>query len=417
MILNIGQVNHHSFFEPQEKEKFKKELSSLSLHEVSPPKVPKKPWSERCITVLRSWDAKIEAVVPAFWFQRKIDELGEYIQQTFAPLSDFSKWIDRGGQGSWEVQLATFVCKLPMRSARNVIRLAYNVVKLLLYIAVHPIKGTNHLAQMIIVLIDEFTLPETWTKMGAAMMGAGLGQGLIVSLPMSHLALWGAGALILGGLVLGMLKAALHAQKGEKFESLNVNGWEQIKALPEAFLTGFFTGLVVGGVEKGIDSHTRAVSKGARTANVHSPQQEALEYSDELIDRYKLPKYDDVSYQREESIFQSMKICWKLAKKSRKKTLSFFRKNYPELFKGQNPNNLESLSWDVDLKSTKGGGRLTACFLNVRKKPSRTQISIPFHAPSLLREEGKTRFSPAVQAAIDAYRLEEQKQSSSAFAS
>jgi hypothetical protein len=306
-----------------------------------------------------------------------------------------------------------------MRSARNVIRLAYNMVKLLLYIAVHPLKGTSHLLQMIVVLIHEFTFPETWTRLGAAMLGAGLGQGLIISLPISQLALWGAGILILGGLALGMLQAALHAEKGEKFERLKDNGWEQIKGLPEAFLTGFCTGLVVGGVEKGIDDmHTRAVSKGVRPTNpTHSPQQEALEYSDELVERYKLPEYDDVAYQRQENIFKSMKICWKVAKKSRNQTLSFFKKNYPELFKGQNPNNLESLSWEVDLKNTKGGGRLTAYFLNVRNIPSRIQISAPFHAPPLPRDEGKVKFSPAVQAAIDAYRLEEKKQSSSAFSS
>ncbi len=80
---------------------------------------------DRIITKLSIWDCKLDTILPNFFFQNKLDEIGRFIQQKFEPLKKFNQWLDSNGHGAWYQKLATFLVKLPMRSVRNIVQLLY----------------------------------------------------------------------------------------------------------------------------------------------------------------------------------------------------------------------------------------------------------------------------------------------------
>ncbi len=88
---------------------------------------------DRIITKLSVWDQKLDSILPNFFFQKKLDEIGVIIRQKFEPLKKFNQWLDSNGHGQWCQKLATFLVKLPMQSVRNIIQLLYFAVKELIY--------------------------------------------------------------------------------------------------------------------------------------------------------------------------------------------------------------------------------------------------------------------------------------------
>lgn len=210
----------------------------------------KKNLHERTIAKLDSYDLFLDQKIPNFPIQNKIDRLGQKIKEKFAPLTKFNKWLDSNGHGSWYRQLAIFLVKLPLRVVRNILKLLYDIVKTAIYAAVHPLKALNHLAKQMVNLIYELTKPETLTKIGAGVMGASLGQLAVTGNPFSAIGLGVGAALAIGGLSLGALQAALEAEEGQRSEAALHNLWSQVKGMPEAALTGFCLGLLIGAISK-----------------------------------------------------------------------------------------------------------------------------------------------------------------------
>ncbi len=247
----------------------------------------KKSWHERAITYLDSKESLLDKKMPNFLFQTRLDYIGNYIESQFAPLEAFNSWLDSNGQGRWYKQLAIFLGKLPIRAVRNIIRLLYNFIKGAIFAAVHPLKALNHLAKLFINLIHELTKPETWSKMGIGMMGASLGQALITGNPLSVIGLGIGAALLIAGLSVGALKAAIQAEKGSKLKAAKQNLFFQAEQLPEAALTGFCMGLLIGGIQRAV------YADKMRTFQV-SNYDEAKRYADTFIKEHKFPQYSRV---------------------------------------------------------------------------------------------------------------------------
>ncbi len=209
-----------------------------------------KGWNERIVTHRNKWDNAFDAKMPNFIVQQKIDELAIYIQGKFAPLTKFNEWLDSNGEGNWHRQLATFLVKLPLRAVRNILNLLYNIIKELFFAMSHPLKALNHLAHLIVSLIYELSKPETWSKMGVGMVGASFGQALVTGNPLSIIGLLVGSSLLVSGLSFGALKAAFNAEKSEGFSKAKAQVLSQLMQLPESFLTGFFMGLLIGGIQR-----------------------------------------------------------------------------------------------------------------------------------------------------------------------
>ncbi|NGX38420.1 MAG: hypothetical protein K1000chlam2_01593, partial [Chlamydiae bacterium] len=124
-------------------------------------------WAGRIVACLNACDAQVDALIPNnLQIQDTIDRFSNEIKEKFAPLVEFNQWLEASGNEDWHQHLAESLVKLPLRSARNVVSYLYSAISTILYTAVHPLKGLNHIAKSIVILLDELTKPENWSKIG-----------------------------------------------------------------------------------------------------------------------------------------------------------------------------------------------------------------------------------------------------------
>lgn len=253
------------------------------------------PLRDRAIEVLNGVDRSLNGWMPNWILQTKMDELGRYIENKFSCFGEINQWLRSNGQGAWYSQLATYLVKLPLCAAYNVIHLLYEIVKGILQTVVHPLESLTRLAKMIIALLYALTLPETYCKIGAAMIGAGLGQALILDVPVSMIAMIIGGSLLAAGLSFGALKEAIVAEQGKKSAAVLDFFGKQLKQVPESFLTGFYMGLLIGGIRKAMASQQgrQQQIKLQNNSSIHT-QAEAEAYAAEFIKNHHFPSSDSV---------------------------------------------------------------------------------------------------------------------------
>ncbi len=209
------------------------------------------PWNERLITMLTHWEKDLDREIPNNAVQKRLDQVGRSLQGTCSFLHGVNKWIDSNGEiACW--QIPVFILKLPLRATRNIVQLVYTIASTILYAAVHPLKALLLIAQMVVNTLYALTQPLTWTKIGAGMIGGSLAHTLLT---MNLTALIGAGiggVLMLGGITVGTLQAAIDAKKGTKLQAAGSALGAHLIAIPEALLTGLLMGLLVGGIHKAL---------------------------------------------------------------------------------------------------------------------------------------------------------------------
>ncbi len=218
-------------------------------------------WRDHAIQQLHAWDHTLDTIMPNFPIQDRIDQLIEELEQKFAPLVTFNHWLNSNGHGDWYEQLAQFLAKLPLRSARNIIQQLYLIIKGVVYGVVHPLKALNKLAQLLVLLPFDLTKPEIWSQMGAGMIGSSLGDAVIMGGFLSLVGLGVGGAMLLAGVSIGTLKASLQAKEGEWDQAAAQYLLQQSAQLSENLVTGFYMGLIMGGIRKAIQEHEARVQK------------------------------------------------------------------------------------------------------------------------------------------------------------
>lgn len=255
-------------------------------------------WNKRIIAHLNKWDTELDAKMPNFVVQEKIDKIALDLKKKFAPLNQFNAWLNSNGKGDWFNQFAVFLVKLPARAMRNVINLVYNLIEGILYSSVHPLKASNHLVHLLALLASELSNPETYSKMGSAMTGSYLGHVAIAGTPLSTIGVGVGAAMTVAGLSFGALRASIQADAGGKLTAIKQNLSLQAERLPESFLTGFLTGLLVGGVRKAIRGkqtqiHEKQAQMHVKQAQIHAKtnMQKAEEYARDVMSEF----YDEES--------------------------------------------------------------------------------------------------------------------------
>jgi hypothetical protein len=140
-------------------------------------------------------------------------------------------------------------------------------------------------------LVHELMQPETWSKMGAGMMGASLGQAAMGN-PLSVVGLVIGLSLLAGGISIGMIKAALKADKTQRWTMAKANFMSQVKELPEVFAIGFFMGLLIGAIQKAVYENQKADFKPPQIAT----EEQAKKYADMYVAENHLPPYSKVTF-------------------------------------------------------------------------------------------------------------------------
>ncbi len=197
---------------------------------------------------------------------KQYNEAIEAMEKNFPKLANSLKSWAANNSVSYKVassfaKLAQFLITLPFKSACNIANLLYQTIKAILYGLVHPIEGAARLAKLLINIAHALTKPETWIMMGAGMIGGGLSQ-LALGNVLSPIVMILGAVFMAGGLAAGSLMAALKfeessARKKAALDYLVENG----KKIPEAMMTGFLMGLMIGGIQKAMEKQSHLTKK------------------------------------------------------------------------------------------------------------------------------------------------------------
>lgn len=207
-------------------------------------------WRDHAISKIDDWDKRLDVLMPNSPIQTRIDSLIEEIESIFEPLVEFNDWLNSNGHGAWHEQLAQFLVKLPFRAARNIVQQLYTVIKGIVFGVVHPLKAVNMVAKFLVLLPYELVKPETWSAMGAGILGASCGEAVIMGGFGSPIGVGIGGALLLGGVSVGTLKVMFEAAEEERLEKAGQYLVQQGQRLSEVFLTSFYTGIIIAAIRK-----------------------------------------------------------------------------------------------------------------------------------------------------------------------
>jgi len=209
-------------------------------------------WHQRALRTLGALGKKLEEACPNFAWQQSLDNVcGEKYRQIFqnSVIHGLNEWLKNDPSESAVVVAE----KLIPRSLRNLAVLLFGMSKLLARACEHPLKTTVECLQFLVVLAHALTLPETYTGLGAGFIGASAGQAILSPGPQVILGLIIGGSLVLFGLIFGAVKSGASAEEGHRLDAIYHQLAHQIREMPEAAMTGFFVGLILGAVEQVID--------------------------------------------------------------------------------------------------------------------------------------------------------------------
>ena len=114
-------------------------------------------------------------------------------------------------------------------------------------------------------------------------MSASLGQAIGSGNPLSLLGMGIGGAMLIGGLSVGALQAALRTKEKDQKATAAINQvWEQVKTLPESMLTSFLVGLLIGSIQRCFQQSRHAIDN-PQTLN---------QLVNEFVQKHNLPPYD-----------------------------------------------------------------------------------------------------------------------------
>ncbi|MCX6990796.1 MAG: hypothetical protein NTX49_07040 [Chlamydiae bacterium] len=286
-----------------------------------------RPLHERITGQITAAQTELDRLMPNFWIQDYADQCLRMIEEAFncPSLQPFNEWINSSGNGEWYQQLATFVAKLPLKAARNIIHTIASLIKgtlqAVIYTAAHPLKAPLELAKWIVNLANELSKPEVWTKIGISMMGSNIGYALATGNPISTLLLAIGGTMALAGISMGALKEAIYAEQGHKLNAAHTNVITQMKNVAEEMATGLCLGLLIGGVQQAVRSIQQAgrnISHSMDTAASRTSHGTAQ--ARDFINEHHMPQYDRININN-----NSIKMLWE----ARKGNFVHFPQNMP----------------------------------------------------------------------------------------
>lgn len=219
-------------------------------------------WDQKLIKKIEKFEVLLEAKIPNHFIQIKIDHLANWIQSKFETLKKFNIWLDSNGVSDWYKKLAIFLVKLPCRAVRNIINGLYQIIASALNGVAHPLKALTSAAKLLVKFTESLAHEETYTRIGAGIIGGSLGQSATGNF-FSVIGFAIGGSLMLGGLGVSALKLACykHCKDAKKENNTLNNVYDQLEKLPETMLTGFIIGLTIGGVLKKVNKQNHPEQK------------------------------------------------------------------------------------------------------------------------------------------------------------
>jgi hypothetical protein len=284
-------------------------------------------WHQRMITKLDASESKLDKLIPNFALQNGVDYFLSAIEQKLSgPWSQLNTWLQDSGNSHWSFQFATFLAKLPFKAACNILRMLGDLIHGALYTAVHPLKAAIHFAKAIISLINELSKPENWPRIAAGALGASLGHTAVTGNPLAVIACAISGVMILSGVSYDLLKSALKAEEGQRWNTAKNHLISQAAAIAEQMTTGLCMGLLIGGIQRRLQGKQNTAQ--IEQARAQLVQQQGKEF----IREHHLPLKMEYSFdngQTEHVLFARIKYTGKNISVSWK---NFSKEIYREIY-------------------------------------------------------------------------------------
>ncbi|OJU81765.1 MAG: hypothetical protein BGO10_07720 [Chlamydia sp. 32-24] len=245
----------------------------------------------KMITFIDSQSKYLDHRIPNNLFQRKVDHFFSLIEKIFKPLGD---WIDKNEGGHWFKQLAIFLAKLPLKVGKNLLTILYKIVHTAFYAPIHPLQAITKMEKLIVELVFRLIEPETWSSIGAGMIGFSAGQ-FVVGNPISVIGFLIGGVCLLSGLSFGTLLSALKAEKNKVKEGVLNHLKQHAKTCVESMLTSFVLGLIIGAIQK-------AIYKEQTTDYRINSQEDAKKFADDFMKNNNLPTDGKVTLHSDGSV-------------------------------------------------------------------------------------------------------------------
>lgn len=238
------------------------------------------------IAVIEDWQNSLELHLPNHSIQGAVDSFGRKLTSLFqnTQLVQFNQWLDSSDYKLWLDQLAVYLVKLPIRSARNVLKLLYNMFARIAYTIIHPLQGAMELLKEMLIFFKELTTAENWSQLGGGIIGGTIYQALAFGGGLSTVGM-GVGSILI---LLGLSMSSYLSLEGKSVESKLVSVfetiWSQAALLPESILTGIFVGVVMGKVQSFYEKWIKR----------NPSYQEAQMNVNRVIKKYSLPEPDGI---------------------------------------------------------------------------------------------------------------------------
>ncbi|MBA3816124.1 MAG: hypothetical protein H0X29_06325 [Parachlamydiaceae bacterium] len=249
-IYQKNQVNFSIIDQPKEKKSPDSFFMKINFHELDTSYIQ---FHKRVVKKLDDWDTVLDKWIPPLEIQNSYDLMIKKISQELSSPNTnwdkFNTWLDDSGQSHWFSQLATFLAKLPLKSARNILRLMGNIIKMAVLtsteIVIHPMKAIVKIVKLLVELVNALIKPETWTRLGVGLVGSSLATLTATSNPLAVVSTGIGASLGIIGISAGTLKTILVAQKDKRFSNLQDYLIEQAKTVSEDLLTSYCLGLLL----------------------------------------------------------------------------------------------------------------------------------------------------------------------------
>lgn len=245
-------------------------------------------WNERAVAWLDKVDQRMEVVFLSCQFQQRVDALLSWTNKLFSKDTVFNTWLNDNGCGTWYLQLAICLAKLPLRTARNILSMVHEIITSIIATCNHPSRSLTNLARLILRLIDELQHPETWSRIGAGTMGSTLGFACSTGSPLALMGFGIGGAMVIAGMTFGLLQKALE-EECDPQKVVYAYLLQESFQLSETLLTGFVTGALIGFVQNTIQKLQ------ASTFRVTAIDDTARGYVDNFLQDHDLPPYSRIT--------------------------------------------------------------------------------------------------------------------------
>ncbi len=211
-------------------------------------------WHKETIEILNKKGLELDEAGPSNKLQELLDT---FYTTRIEPILKhknalkFNAWLDSNGEVEWYKKLGAALAKTPLLAARAILNQVFSVLKALIFPLVHPKKALVEAGFLFVNFLHSLSKPETYSKVGAGVLGTAIGFSLVVVQPPVFTTVAIGLALMGVSMAFEAVRSYANADAGQESKDVrNILFKKHVKQIPAAFATGLLSGLAAGAFQK-----------------------------------------------------------------------------------------------------------------------------------------------------------------------